>query len=112
MKKLLLIPLFFFCTTLCFAETNEITFDNSNHRFDDYYKVANTTSEIIYIEIFIKRKVNTLEQKIGSAIVPPHTKVRINTIVDGQFDEYDFIKVQTSGIIKDYSIRQKIVMLF
>ena len=107
MKKLFL---FFSALIICsslFAESNEIIFDNTKHKADDYFKVTNITSEIVYIEVFVRRKETSPEQKVGSAIVPPKAKIQVITIVDGQFDEYDYIKVQTGGTIKDYSIRQK-----
>ena len=107
MKKLLLAFLITFCTTLCFAETSEIIFDNSKHKFDDYFKVTNLTSEIVFIEISVRRKETTPEQKVGSALIPPNATTRINTVVDGQFDEYDYIKAQTSGTKYNYSIRQR-----
>lgn len=107
MKKIILISLVIICTTLCFAETNEIIFENTNHKFDDYFKVKNFTSEIVFIEISVRRKETTPEQKVGHALVPPNSTAKINTVIDGQFDEYDYIKAQTSGSIYDYSVRQK-----
>ncbi len=107
MKKIFVLLLIIFCSFPCFAGTNEILIENANHKFDDYSKVKNFTSEIVFIEISVRRKENTPEQKVGSAIVPPNATTRINTVIDGQFDEYDYIKAQTSGSIYDYSVRQK-----
>ena len=107
MKKLLFIFLIIFCTYPCFAGTNEIIFENTNHKFDDYFKVKNVTSEIVFIEISVRRKENTPEQKVGSALIPPNATTRINTVIDGQFDEYDYIKAKTSGTINDYLFRQR-----
>ncbi len=107
MKRLLLFLLIIFCTFSSFAGTNEIKIENTNHKFDDYFKVKNLTSEIVFIEISVKRKETSPEQKVGSALVPPKATTRINTVIDGQFDEYDHIKAKTSGTINDYSLQQR-----
>ena len=107
MKKFIILLLIIFCSSPCFATTKEITIENANHKFDDYFKVKNLTSEIVFIEISVRRKETSPEQKVGSALVPPNSTAKINTVIDGQFDEYDYIKAQTSGSIYDYSVRQK-----
>ena len=92
MKKLFLSLLFFFCTLSCFAETSEIVIDNTRHKFEDYFLVTNHTSDAIYLNVFVRRKDNTPEKKVGFGLVPPKARrFKIETNVDDEFNDYNYI---------------------
>ncbi|EID84426.1 hypothetical protein MSI_20720 [Treponema sp. JC4] len=71
MKKNFLIGLFLLLCNFAFSEGNLITIDNTRHIYEDNFKVINNTSEIISLDIFVKRKVNSEENKVGSGVVAP-----------------------------------------
>ena len=108
MKKIISICVTLFLCGIIYCEDNFITIDNTKHKYEDNFFVTNQTSEIISLDIFVKRKENTAENKVGTGLIPPKkSRVQINTTVDGEFDNYDYILIQPSGNLKDYKVECK-----
>lgn len=107
MKKKIFLLFGVLLSSYLFSETKIITIDNVKHKYEDSFIVNNQTSEIISLDIFIKRKENTAENKVGSGIIEPNKRSQIKTSVDDDFDDYDYIIVKTIGDIKEYKVECK-----